>query len=105
MIQAVNHVGVILLGFFTQVNEQTRFATTGHLLIPCIMAWLSVTLKDSAYRWFSFVLGILYAVIKLLYLTTSSTSGAPAFRFNELWGLAAALLIIWYAWKRPKQGA
>jgi hypothetical protein len=117
IIQAVAFAGLILLALLgsgaikglmeTQISEGIRFVIAVFFFIPCIMAWFCLILKDSANRWLSFVLGILFAVIKLLSMSgVLSSAGVPAaIRFNEFWGFLAALLIIWYAWKWPKQEA
>jgi hypothetical protein len=104
IIQAVNVVAVALYGFWSQPGE-SRFGITAVLLIPCLLAWLSVILKGSANRWISFIFGILTALAKLRYLIAGLAPAGLGFRFNELWGLLGALLIVWYAWKMPKQEA
>ncbi len=115
VIQAVAFASVIflaLLGSKTiQVmeppfTERVRWLVTVFFFIPCIMAWLSVILQGAATRWLSLVLGILYAYIKLRTSLGSLSQGEmSALLFNEVWGFLTALLIIWYAWKQPKQEA
>jgi hypothetical protein len=86
--------------------EQTRMLISIFFFIPCIMAWFSMTLKDSANRWLSFVLGILYALLKLVsFISALTGGGSTSTIFNESWGSLAAILIVWYAWKMPKQEA
>jgi hypothetical protein len=104
IIQAVNFAAVVFYGFFEQANE-SKFGITLYLFIPCLIAWLSIALKGSVNRWLSFILGILTAAVKLRHLIVGFGSAATAFRFNELWGLLGAVLIVWYAWKMPKQEA
>jgi hypothetical protein len=86
-------------------SEQDRWQVTIFFFIPCIMAWLSMILKSTANRWLSFVLGILYALIKLSNSIGILIQGDSTTVFNESWGLLAAILIVWYAWKMPKQEA
>ena len=115
IIQAVAFASVIFLGLLgskvIQVmeppfTERLRWLVTIFFFIPCIMAWLSVILQGAAIRWLSLVFGILFAYIKLRTSLGSLSQGEmSALLFNEVWGFLAALLIIWHAWKQPKQEA
>jgi hypothetical protein len=104
IIQAVNFAAVVFYGFYEQSGE-SKAGITLFLLIPCLMAWLSVTLKDAVNHWLSFILGILSAAVKLRYVIAGFDPGGMAFRINELWGFFGAILIVWYAWRLPKQEA
>jgi hypothetical protein len=88
-------------------TQSTIFVVSVIFFIACIMAWFCFTLKESVNRWLSFVLGILFAAAKLISMSGALSSDAvpAAYRFHELWGFLAALLIVWYAWKWPKQEA
>ena len=115
IIQAVAFASVIFLGLLgskvIQVmeppfTERLRWLVTIFFFIPCIMAWFSVILQGAAIRWLSLVFGILFAYIKLRTSLGSLSQGEmSALLFNEVWGFLAALLIIWHAWKQPKQEA
>jgi hypothetical protein len=115
IIQAVAFASVIFLGLLgskvIQVmeppfTERLRWLVTIFFFIPCIMAWLSVILRGAVIRWLSLVFGILFAYIKLRTSLGSLSQGEmSALLFNEVWGFLAALLIIWHAWKQPKQEA
>ena len=82
----------------------TTFAQVIVAFIPFIMAWLSLTLKDSANRWTNLVLGILFAimfiVVLILYFAAGSVTIIPLMIL--FLPFVATLLIIWYAWKWPK---
>ena len=83
-----------------------RIAFAGVMCLPFLLAWLSLTLKDSANRRTGMVFAIIFAITKLIYMIRNFAPGKPtAVAINELWGLAAALLIIWYACKWPKREA
>jgi hypothetical protein len=113
IIQAVAFASVIFLALLgskvIQVmeppfTERVRWLVTVFFFIPCIMAWLSVILQGAAIRWLSLVFGILFAYIKLSTSLGSLSQGEmSALLFNEVCGFLAALLIIWHAWKQPKQ--
>lgn len=59
----------------TQVNEGGGSLIAVAYFIPFIMAWLSLTLKDSANRWTNLVLGILFAVLFILALIQYAVVG------------------------------
>lgn len=102
MIQAVNLAAVVFYGFWT---EPGAFGISSWIFIPCLIGFLSVVLKGSANRWMNFILGILTVIMKLRFMIEGFEPGGIAFRFNELWGLIGAILIVWYAWRWPKQEA
>jgi len=90
-----------------QISDQTRFMGAILFFIPCLMAWLPFVLKEAANRWTSFVVGILFALIKIGVLITgfAGARSSTAVVFNLLWGIVAAALVAWYAWKMPKREA
>jgi len=81
------------------------FAIT--LLVPLIMAFLSLTLKDSTNRWANIIVGIVFAGLGLLgpidYLARQSAYIAYVTLIGIV-GFVAAALIVWYAWKSKKEG-
>ena len=69
------------------------------LLIPLVMAFLSLTLKDSVNRWANIILGVVFAG---LYLSDLIAHLADPYAYAILMGIAsvvAQLLVVWYAWK------
>jgi len=89
-----------------QIGEGVLFFLAIFWFIPWIMAWLSLTLKDSANRWTNFVLGILFAIFLAIGLIESAIGGeSAAILVDYFLGIVAAALIAWYAWKWPKQEA
>jgi len=76
------------------------------LIIPLVMAFLSLTLKDSINRWANVIVGAVFAVLALMdpimYLTGPSAYSG----YVVLIGIAefvAAALIVWYAWKSKQK--
>jgi hypothetical protein len=72
-------------------------------LVPLIMAFLSLTLKDSTDRWANVIVGIVYAATWFFDL-------AGALAILSVWriimllsGIIALLLVAWYAWKSKKK--
>jgi len=73
------------------------------LLTPLVMAFLSLTLKDSVNRWANIILGAFFTVI---YLGDLIAHLENPYAYAMLMGIAAVVaqvLIVWYAWKWPKQ--
>ncbi len=69
------------------------------LLIPLVMAFLSLTLKYSMNRWANIIVGIVYTGLYLMDLVAHL---AVPYAYAILMGIAsvvAQLLIVWYAWK------
>jgi len=75
-------------------------------LIPLIMAFLSLTLKDSASRWANIVLGIVFTLLNIWHLVEHLTT---ALAVHQILIIASTVvvtaLIAWYAWKWPRQVA
>jgi hypothetical protein len=69
------------------------------LLIPLVMAYLSLTLKGSMNRRVNIIVGVVYTG---LYLCDLVAHLAVPYAYAILMGVAsvvAQLLIVWYAWK------
>jgi hypothetical protein len=90
----------------SQINEGFLFYLAIFWFIPFIMAFLSLTLKDSANRWTNFVMGVLTAIAFAYRLVESARMGHSAavlaVLVDKSIGLVAAALIAWYAWKYPQ---
>jgi hypothetical protein len=75
------------------------------LLIPPIMAFLSLTLKDSISRWINIIGGIVFAFFGLLdpitYVERQSAYSAYVILIGIV-QVVAAILIVWFAWKWKK---
>jgi hypothetical protein len=73
-------------------------------LIPLIMAFLSLILKDSANRWANIVLGIVFTLLNIWHLVEHLTT---ALAVHQILIIASTVvvtaLIVWYAWNWPKQ--
>ena len=81
-----------------QLTPDLILATTIMMLVPLVMAFLSLILKDSVNRWANVALGIVYTGICLFDWLSSPV--------QPLYGvvlyiakIAASALIVWYAWK------
>jgi hypothetical protein len=72
-------------------------------IIPLVMAFLSLTLKDKANRWANIIVGTVFAVAALVvdpieYVTKQSAYSAYVILTGIVMAVFAAL-IVWYAWK------
>jgi len=75
-------------------------------MIPLVMAFLSLILKDKANRWANIIMGTVFAALSLvdpiIYVGGQSAYSA----YVILIGIAMvvfAVLIVWYAWKSKQE--
>jgi len=75
-----------------------------YYLVPLVMAFLSLTLKDSINRWANIIAGIAFAGLALLDLIAALEIAMPAYGILiDISRVVAPALIVWYAWKWPKK--
>jgi hypothetical protein len=72
------------------------------MTIPVVMLFLSLTLKYKANRWSNIIVAIFFVVLNLIGLG-SYPWGYD--KFLIIVGFVFNILIVWYAWKWPKQEA
>lgn len=85
-----------------QVTPELVLLTTVMMLVPLVMAFLSLTLKDSINRWTNVVLGVVYTGICLFDWLGSLAE--PAYQvLMHISRIVASILIVWFAWKWPKK--
>ncbi len=70
------------------------------MTIPVVMLLLSLTLKYPVNRWANIIVGIFFVVINLVGLSAYPWGYD---KFLIIVGLVFNVLIVWYAWKWPKQ--
>lgn len=73
-------------------------------LIPLAMAFITVTVRDSANRWTNVIVGLVFAVFYVFHLLGHIMQGnlpIEALVFCVLTILVPAA-IVWYAWRWPK---
>jgi hypothetical protein len=81
-----------------QVTPELILLTTVMMLVPLVMAFLSLTLKDSINRWANVVLGVTYTGICLFDWLGSLAEPAHQILMH-ISRIMASALIVWYAWK------
>jgi hypothetical protein len=85
-----------------QVTPELILLTTIMMLVPLVMAFLSLTLKDSINRWTNLVLGVAYTGICLFDWLGSLAE--PAYQaLMHISRIVASALIFWYAWKSKQK--
>ena len=74
-------------------------------LVPLWLAFVSMTLKDSANRWVNIILGIIFTVLNIGHLIEHLAE--PTVHQILIVGstVVVTALVAWYAWKWPKQEA
>ena len=83
------------------VTEELLVFFTLLWLIPLTMAFLSLMLKDSVNRWSNIILSIFYAAIWVIDMIEGGLLLAQYLLNVSM--IVVAALIVWYAWKWPKQ--
>lgn len=89
----------------TKITPEMMIINAIMLLIPLVMAFLSLTLKDSMNRWANIIMGVFSIVLLLMFSIAESPSRTPAAYaiLLMLSMLAVAVLIVWYAWKSKQK--
>jgi heme A synthase len=75
------------------------------MAVPIFMSFLSLTLPYKANRWANLSIGIFFVAFEIGFLIFVYLPGAV---YEVFWGFAYlvfAALVVWYAWKWPKQEA
>ncbi len=70
------------------------------MVIPIVMVVLSLTLKDKANRWANIIFSLVFVGFSLFEMLEATSASVI---FVGIVGLVFSALIVWYAWKWPKQ--
>ncbi|CAN5148889.1 DUF6326 family protein [soil metagenome] len=79
------------------------FTAALFLAIPALMVFLSITLKPSINRSANIIFGSFFTAIMILIALVSITPWRTFYVFLALVEICITSLIVWYAWKWPKQ--
>jgi hypothetical protein len=109
LLQVINFVSIIFISYFdTGLIAGRTPDSIGTLLAIyffafALLIWLAFGLKPAIGRWVHIVCAALTVVLKASYVL-QSLGGANSWPFllNESWGLVAAAILVWVAWKVPK---
>ena len=83
------------------ITQVTLLGIAIFMAIPSVMVFLSLTLKPKANRWANIILGIVYTCAVPLTLLVPGTSAY--YIFLTIVEVVLTALIVWHAWKWPKQ--
>jgi hypothetical protein len=72
------------------------------ILGPLVMAFLSLTLKDSIDRWLNIIVGGIYAVLEFITLVEELAAPKGYVVVMLIAAVVAPVLIVWYAWKSKR---
>lgn len=72
------------------------------MMIPTLMIFLSLTLTAKANRWINIIVGILYILIVIGNIIGETWA---FYLFGSAVEVVLLLLVVWYAWKWPRQEA
>ena len=85
-----------------QINQAFSLTAAIVMAIPSVMVFLSLTLKAKANRWANIISGI-YSAGLLLVAVLLAKIFDPHYILYDVLEAVLIALIIWYAWKWPKQ--
>jgi hypothetical protein len=112
LLQVVNFVAIIFISYFGTgliaafTPEEVGPVLAAYFFAFALLISLAYLLKPAVGRWIHLVAGGLIALLKAAYVAQSlGGETAGAFQFNEVWGLVAAIWLVWVAWKGPAAGA
>ena len=69
------------------------------MLVPMVMAFLSLTLKDSMNRWVNIIVGAFFAVFWFVGVVDAAQTAYWGGALMTLSAVVASVLIVWSAWK------
>jgi hypothetical protein len=84
-----------------KVGQDLLFLFAVLILVPLVMAFLSLTLRDSITRWANVIVGIFYTGFQIFALIGTLTS-SPVYAYAVLIETTKAVvpaLIVWNLWK------
>jgi hypothetical protein len=84
-----------------QITEGFLFVMTIWMAIPSVMVFLSLTLKANANRWVNIIVGIVSIVV--LGATFFVGEFSARYTFQAIVEGVLIALIVWHAWKWPRQ--
>jgi len=90
------------MGPLGPVTQSLLVGTSILMAVPSLMVFLSIALAPAVSRWLNVFVGLFYAGLMLLIATSA---GWAFYVFFALVEVALTLLIVWSAWRWPRQSA
>ena len=85
------------------IEPKIMLPTAIIMLVPLVMAFMSLTLKDLINRWANVVLGIIYTGFWLFIWMRFAPPQPDYSILMFISEIVASALIVWYAWKSKKK--
>jgi hypothetical protein len=86
------------------IGPELLFVVAIALVVPLVMAFLSLVLKNTANRWANVVVGIVYVVFWILAFIELLVQHPVAYSLLiTLSKLVASAVIVWYAWESKQK--
>jgi len=73
------------------------------MLVPMVMAFLSLTMKDSMNRWVNIIVGAVFAALWFTGVVDATRSAYWGGALMMLSAVVASALIVWYAWNSKQK--
>ena len=73
------------------------------MLVPMVMAFLSLTMKDSMNRWVNIIVGAVFAALWFTGVVNAALSAYWGGALMTLSAIVASALIVWYAWNSKQK--
>lgn len=73
------------------------------MLAPLVMAFLSLTLKDSMNRWANIIVGLAYTVFQIIMLAETLAGPSAYAILMEASKVVVPALIVWTAWESKQK--
>ena len=89
--------------FIAETTPELMMVLVIAFLIPPLMAFLSLTLKDSINRWLNIIVGIVFIVLMPIGTPGFPTAYLPSLIIITIVEIVALALIVWYAWKSKQK--
>jgi len=90
-------------GVIEQIGPELLLLAAVIVVVQLTMAFLSLTLKDSANRWVNIIVGAVFAVLELVPLGDAVAKLSAWATLMMLAKFVALVLIVWYAWKSKQK--
>jgi hypothetical protein len=86
-----------------KIGPEVLLLFTIMVLVPLVMAFLSLILNSSAGRWSNITLGIVFTVLGFIDLAETAANPSAWAILIGLSEIAATVMIVWYAWKSKQK--
>ena len=89
-----------------QTTQEVLVGNAILMVIPSVMVFLSLTLKAKVNRWANIILGMFFTDAVLITFAYYYVFGLHTWAYSYVFAtreIVLCALIVWYAWKWPKQ--